>query len=186
MSARILVVCTGNICRSAYAERRLGCWLADTSIVVESAGTAAVVGEEMYPFSAVELERRGVESGGHVARQVTKEIVSSATLVLTMTREHRTQVVRLAPKALRTAFTVREVAQLLPHVHVGAVSHSPHERLVQLVEGMRLARGRQPGGPEDDVDDPFGLDPEAYEEMAAVLDDALIPMVQAVASAQVG
>ena len=51
----ILVVCTGNICRSPYIERRLAGLLADTDAVVTSAGTRALVGAPIEPGSA-ELE----------------------------------------------------------------------------------------------------------------------------------
>jgi protein-tyrosine phosphatase len=57
----ILFVCTGNICRSALAERLgrayLNQWLRDTAsaIRVVSAGTQAVVGSAMHPDSALVL-----------------------------------------------------------------------------------------------------------------------------------
>ena len=43
----ILVVCTGNVCRSPYIERRLRHELAGTGIEVTSAGTRALVGHDM-------------------------------------------------------------------------------------------------------------------------------------------
>ncbi|WP_170144128.1 hypothetical protein [Calidifontibacter indicus] len=47
--ARILVVCTGNICRSPYIERVLATQLAGRGYTVESAGTRALVDYPMEP-----------------------------------------------------------------------------------------------------------------------------------------
>src|SRR5947209_12318907 len=102
----ILLVCTGNICRSALAERLGRAYLdsvlgADTtSIQLSSAGTRAVVGSAMHPDTALVLEGFGGNPVDHVARQLDERIAASADLTLTMTRQHRRDVLTLAPRAL--------------------------------------------------------------------------------------
>ena len=107
----VLVVCTGNICRSPAAQLVLGAAL-DDSVVVASAGTGAVVGAPVAPGMARLLADRGLDPSGFVARALTEDQVRSADLVLTMTRRHRTAVLELAPWALRRTFLFTELTSI--------------------------------------------------------------------------
>ena len=110
----VLVVCLGNLCRSPLAERLLRLRLADEpGVRVSSAGVRAVVGAPMDASAALELSRLGGDPSDFVARQLTADLVTDADLVLTATRQLRSQVVELAPTALRRTFTLRELAALL-------------------------------------------------------------------------
>src|SRR4051795_1365012 len=115
----VLFVCTGNICRSALAERLGRAYLdevlAEDSAAVRlvSAGTQAVVGSAMHPDSALVLRGFGGNPDGFVARQLTDGLVMDADLVLTMTRGHRRDVLTLAPRALARTFTLREAADIV-------------------------------------------------------------------------
>jgi hypothetical protein len=60
----ILVVCTGNVCRSPYLERRLRHELAGTGIAVESAGTKALAGLEMDDGTRERLDAAGIDARG--------------------------------------------------------------------------------------------------------------------------
>lgn len=57
MTIRILTVCTGNICRSPLAAELLASRLDPQNFIVESAGTSALVGEQM-PDPAIEIATR--------------------------------------------------------------------------------------------------------------------------------
>ncbi|SFR72172.1 protein-tyrosine phosphatase [Agromyces sp. CF514] len=112
----VLVVCTGNICRSPVAERVLAARLAAAGIDdvrVSSAGTSALVGEPMTPEAADLAVRLGADPTGHAARRLTAQLIEDADLVLTATRAHRAQVAELVPRAARRAFTLREFARVL-------------------------------------------------------------------------
>ncbi|MDR5893273.1 low molecular weight phosphotyrosine protein phosphatase [Halomonas mongoliensis] len=98
MFQRILVVCTGNICRSPVAEamlrealpgRRLG-----------SAGLGALVGHGVEPTARALAEADGLDVAEHQARQLTAEMVGEADLVLVMSPGQRRAVGELAPQAL--------------------------------------------------------------------------------------
>ena len=95
---RLLVLCTGNICRSPLAEawfrRELG-----ERAVVESAGLGALVGNPADPMAVEIGHEHGLDLTSHVARQITPQMVKDASLVLTMEQKQRDQVLKLAPWA---------------------------------------------------------------------------------------
>ena len=84
----ILYVCLGNICRSPMAEFMLRDAVAGRQslsgqpIVVHGAGVAAVVGSPATREVREVLAEAGIASDGHVARQVTDEMLEQADLVL--------------------------------------------------------------------------------------------------------
>ena len=94
MITNILLVCTGNICRSPLAASLLERALRERGleVTVASAGTGAWDGapasEGVY---LVGLER-GLDLSGHRARLLTRELVENAHLILTMARHHRARV----------------------------------------------------------------------------------------------
>jgi len=114
LKLKILVVCTGNICRSPAAEMMLRDRLR-ANVRVESAGTGALVGDDIDAQTRRLLEAQGVTAPSFSARQLSVAMVQRADLVLTMTREHRSAVLRLEPRALRRTFTLTEAAALVDH-----------------------------------------------------------------------
>jgi len=78
----VLCVCTGNICRSPYAEGLLRRDLPD--VRVSSAGTGAVVGGEMPPLAARIARRQLLDLANHRGRQITRRILLEHDLVLVM------------------------------------------------------------------------------------------------------
>ena len=104
---RVLYVCTGNICRSAVAERLLRRDLAarlgsrSELVQVESAGVRGLVGEPIDADSAAALTALGGNPDGFAARRLDAELVQGADLVITANRKHRANVVRLDPSAAR-------------------------------------------------------------------------------------
>ncbi|MGC5629658.1 low molecular weight protein-tyrosine-phosphatase [Georgenia sp. Z1344] len=99
---RVLVVCTGNICRSPMGERMLADELerAGVDADVTSGGTSDYeVGNPIDPRAASTLHRRGVPVEAHTARQVTAEDLGAVDLVLAMTEEHAVWLRRLAERS---------------------------------------------------------------------------------------
>ncbi len=176
---RILVVCTGNVCRSPQAERLLAAefarrGLAD-AVEVSSAGTAALVGEPMDAEAAAQTIGYGGNPSGHVARRLDAAMVEDADLVLTMELAHRAAAVRLVPRASRYAFTLPEFARLLADLRdsgqaePGDASLAPASRLRSLVPEVAARRGLAlPVEAEsDEVPDPFGRPTEAHARTAS-------------------
>lgn len=106
MYERILVLCTGNICRSPLATALLRLQLeADGCagrIQVQSAGTRALVGQPadetvLYVASEQPLLLRELEK--HRAQQVNATLLWWADLVLVMESSHVRQLSRIDPRA---------------------------------------------------------------------------------------
>ena len=184
----MLVVCTGNICRSALAERLGRAYLDDRLgtdaplVQLTSAGVGAVVGSAMHPDSALVLEGYGGDPAGFVARQIVEDVAIDADLTLTLTRAHRRRVLELAPRALSRTFTLREAAALADLLgDVDIPGEGLADRARALVREMNSARSRRQAGAADDVGDPIGQPLEVHEEIGAVIAEALIPLLARIA-----
>jgi protein-tyrosine phosphatase len=86
MFDRILVVCTGNICRSPIAEALLQ--RTKPNLRVTSAGTGAVVGAPADPHSVSVCQVNGVDLSAHIARQITPEMLQTNDLILVLDSSH--------------------------------------------------------------------------------------------------
>ena len=88
----VLIVCTGNLCRSPMAEGLLRARLARDGArrewLVGSAGVWTVDGRPASVNSIREMAQRGIDLSGHLSRSVTRELMAEADLVLAMTRGH--------------------------------------------------------------------------------------------------
>lgn len=93
----ILVVCTGNICRSPIGERMLR--LALPGKKVDSAGVGALVGYAADE-SAIEVsEKYKLSLDGHQAQQFTSTLARKYDLILVMEKHHIEEVTAIAPEA---------------------------------------------------------------------------------------
>lgn len=191
---RLLFVCTGNICRSPFArfharallEMRLGPRWASW-FDVASGGTGAVVGAEMHPLSRAQLGPLAThpDVAAFRARQLPARDVELADLVLTVSRSHRSAVLELEPRALRSTFTMREFARLLgsldPADHA-ALPADPRERAHALVAAALAQRGQgAPVDAEDDaIPDPVQGEAAEHAEAARLMHAAIRPLVDAI------
>ncbi|MGI9822625.1 low molecular weight phosphatase family protein [Agromyces sp. Marseille-Q5079] len=194
----VLVVCTGNICRSPMAERILAARLAAAGIRdvrVSSAGTMALTGQPMTPEAAAQAARFGADPDGHVSRQLTEQTVQSADLVLTATRAHRAEVAELVPRAARRAYTLREFARVLSFLAAEGSLDVPEpseagsvSRLQRATDLAARSRGfaPPPSDPnDDDILDPYRAPAAVYDEVGALIDDAVDQLVSALATPSV-
>ena len=82
MFESILVVCTGNVCRSPIGERLLRQHLPDRHIT-----SAGILGLEGYPADECAQDvawRHGISLDGHVARRLTRRLMQGSDLILVM------------------------------------------------------------------------------------------------------
>jgi len=187
--ARVLIVCTGNICRSPFIERVLQDQLdqqlsgSGRGIVVRSAGTGALVGSEMDSQAAAQLVAHAGDPAGFRARDLTPELIAEADLVLTATRAHRGKVALMSPKALRRVFTFRDFADLVDGMEVISTPGDQRGRVRQVAERAAASRGLKPPLAPDlaDIVDPFRRRDDVFATMARQVTESLPPVVRALA-----
>ena len=145
---RVLFVCTANIARSPYAERRARELLAASPVEVASAGVRARNGHAMDTEMARQVERRGGTAEGHWSHRVTSEAIARADLVLAFEFGQHMQLVdawpqhahkiagfnqfvtavRGLPRRWSTEDAVRQVLALAPPDSLSLDVRDPHGR----------------------------------------------------------
>ena len=137
---------------------------------VTSAGTRAWSRGATDDAVAV-MREHGLEISAHENRQLTRELVEKADLVLGMTRDHVSIANARSPDARRRTFLVGELARL--GADVGA--RRDEEPVSTWVERAAAARPhRLPlGRAMDEIADPAGQPIDVYRRTAAELDDRL-------------
>jgi len=179
--AGILVVCSGNICRSPIAEgllrRALERRLDDAAPPVASAGTIAVDGAPAMPESIEAARERGADIRAHAARHLTPALVDDADLIVGMAAEHREAVGRLSAGAAARTFTLKELTRLLE----ARTASDPQPGLEARVGEAAAARaGGAPANRfDEDVVDPLGMPLETYRAIAWELDEWIARLVAA-------
>jgi len=171
--ASILVVCTGNVCRSPLAEgflrdaleRRFG----SDAPLVASAGTWGWEGSPAVDETVIVAAERGVDISGHIARRLLPEHVDAADLVLAMAGEHRAAVASAVPGAGGRTFTLKELVRLLEGLpSTGGPGGAPPGRLpIRVAQADALRRSGFRGDPGDeDVPDPLGHPLDDFRSVA--------------------
>ena len=177
----VLVVCTGNQCRSPMGEVLLRDRLARAGVDahVHSAGLIS----EGTPASAHGVKvmaKRGLDLSAHRSTPLTAEAVAGADLVIGMAREHVREAAVLDQGGLGRTFTLPELARRARRTgprRVGADGAlEPFEDWL-----ARVGAGRRPAdllgsSPDDDVADPIGQSKRAYERTAQEI-EALVDTV---------
>lgn len=191
----VLVVCTGNVCRSPVAEQLLAARLDAAGfddVRVSSAGTRALAGSSMTPQAADLSRRYGVDPGDHVARQLTEQLALEADLVLTATRAQRAEVAELVPRAARRTYTLREFARVLRFLASEAAPDTlgagAGSRMQRAADAASRSRGLAPPPSDpndDDILDPYRASHAAYDEAGRLIDDAVDAVVTALAAPSV-
>ncbi|MDO5727420.1 MAG: hypothetical protein Q4Q03_05815, partial [Bowdeniella nasicola] len=106
----VLFVCTGNICRSAYADLRLAQRRPD--LRVGSAGIGALSGHDIDRPMRDYLPA-DISWPPHEARQATTPILQSSSLILAMEDVHVAWIIETVPAVATRTFTLRQLARLL-------------------------------------------------------------------------
>lgn len=105
----ILVVCTGNICRSPLGESLMDKSLSEKNgekhnTQVQSAGIGALVGHPADPMAIAIGQKLGVNLEGHRGRQCSRDILISSELILTMEHYHSDFIYDMAPECRGRVF----------------------------------------------------------------------------------
>lgn len=163
----ILVVCTGNVCRSPMAEgflrvaleERLG---ADAP-AVSSAGIAGWDGSGAVEESVLSARERGADIRGHVARRLEGRMLEEADLILCMAADHRASILRARPDVRGKTFTLKALVGLLEAAPAGGPIEDRIAAVAAAENGSRAA--------DEDVRDPLGDTIDGYRQVAEELHD---------------
>lgn len=98
----VLIVCTGNICRSPIGERLLRSKL--PGLKIDSAGTRAVPNHKADATAERIAKRYGVSLLRHQSRQLTPRISQEYELILVMEQSHISDITLIAPEARSKCF----------------------------------------------------------------------------------
>lgn len=182
----ILMVCTGNICRSPLAELLLTQHLAGLPGWVHSAGTYDLGARQMTSDAQLLATRQGVSpdaAAAHRSRALTEGLLQSPDLILVMARDHRRKVLEMAPARMRSTFTIREFARLATEATDAEVSAAaadagddPSDRLRAACGVVASYRGMVQAprhADDDDVIDPYRRSWDTYELAASQLVPAI-------------
>ena len=94
----LLIVCTGNICRSPMAEALLRERLQGLGAFrIASAGTGALVGHPADDKAIAVMDERGVDLKAHRARQFDRQLAGDYELALVMEAGHQRWIQRAFP-----------------------------------------------------------------------------------------
>lgn len=123
----ILVVCTGNICRSPIGERLLRRALPNKKI--DSAGVGALVGHKADESAIRIAGKHSLSLDGHKGMQFTSSLGRQYDLVLVMEYSHLEQVSRIAPE-------VRGKTMLFGHWLGGKEIPDPYRKSDEAFESV--------------------------------------------------
>ncbi len=182
---RLTTVCTGNICRSPFAEAALDrLLLGRRDFHIDSRGSAAGFGDAAPEPMLRAAGRHDIDLRRHRSRPLDREVVERADLVLALGRDHRAAVARLSPRANRRTFTLLEFGRLIGTLDARDMNRlrSPDldvdERLAEAVRLVASRRGHLVADAAADlsVADPFGGRDSAYTDAADRIMSAVRPV----------
>lgn len=165
----VLFVCTANISRSPYAERRAAQLLADFPMIrLSSAGIPGYPGRPMEDTMATVLHQRGGSPEGHVSRAVTWEMITRVDVALTFTFAQHMAVLDAWPDHAPKVLGLRQFTAIA-------------ERLYKPGTGRLLIAQAAAAAPPDsmtgDVPDPYGRGMAAAVACADAIDAELHRLV---------
>lgn len=164
---RVLFVCTANISRSPYAERRAAQLVAGAApdvIRLASAGVPGFPGRDMDPAMARELEARGGDPRHHVSRSVSADILGASDVVVTVEFTHRLRITEQWPEHGPKVFGLRQLADALER------APAPAPGLAALDAALGVSR---PDSLAWDLIDPYERGAAAARACADEIDAAL-------------
>jgi protein-tyrosine-phosphatase len=150
----ILLVCTGNTCRSPMAEALLTKRVraAGLGVIVQSGGVSAAEGCQATQDAAAVVREYGADLTAFRSQPATEALVEGADLILSMTGTQLDVLILQYPSAEPKAYTLLSYAAAL--------------------------RGETLEADEADIADPLGGGIEAYRARAAQIDDALAAVIE--------
>ena len=98
---RVMFVCSGNICRSAYGEYRFRqmCLADHPGTQVISSGTLRITGRQASQEMIAVGAERGLDLEPHRSNGLSKLLVESSDIIFVMAQIHRMEILRISPES---------------------------------------------------------------------------------------
>jgi protein-tyrosine-phosphatase len=166
---QVYFVCTGNRCRSPFAEAVFGSLTANLPVDVGSAGTL-----ESRPAHVPAEMRRvgrsyGLDLSRHRSTPLTGVDLSRADLVLGFERGHVESAMAEAAAPFENTFTLPEMIRLLGHIAVPGELDPVLRGRAMVAEANQMRGGRPRLFKWQEMADPFGGSRREFERMAAAV-----------------
>jgi protein-tyrosine phosphatase len=168
--AKVLMVCTGNICRSP-AMHYLAAREWAQSATVASAGTAAEVTMDATPQIRQSAAAYAVTMPRHQPRQLTAAMIADADLVLVATERHARWIAGELGGLPGHVFGLKQAAELAQRA-VAPAGATGAERLRSAAAALSAEQEREPA-PLRSLDDPWARDQATYDRVMAEIVDAV-------------
>lgn len=147
----ILLVCTGNSCRSVMAWGLLKKMLEEKSdYKIMTAGTAAIEGAGPT-FEAIQvMAEQNIDVSNHRTSPLTNEMINEADLILVMEKRHRENILTRTPAASEKVHLLSEFGRI-----------KKEDKLVA-----------------SDIPDPIGKSLEFYRKVSAIIKESIVRTVK--------
>ena len=141
---KILLVCTGNSCRSIMAEGYLVKRLKELGIKADvmSAGTNAAPGLKPTEEAVQVTKENGIDISEYTSSRLNKVQIDAADIILVMSRHHRDDALNLEPEA---------------------------KNKIRFLREFSLEKTRRT----DTIDDPIGKPVRTYREIFEIIKDSI-------------
>ena len=109
----ILVVCTGNMCRSPMAEGFLKAGIEHwDGFIVHSSGTSAVNGLNPTPEAVQVMKEKEIDIAAYTSTPMAEKELKNSDLILVMSRVHRNLIIDDFPEIKNRVFLYKEYADM--------------------------------------------------------------------------
>ncbi|HEX4818666.1 MAG TPA: hypothetical protein VFV00_00550 [Acidimicrobiales bacterium] len=176
-SVDILVLCTGNICRSPMAEALLRERLRERGIDASISSAGLSFDDRPATDDAIATASGyGLDLRDHRSRLLGPELVEQADLVLAMERLHAREAIVLADGALSKTFTLKELVRRARAAGHRDAGESLTDWLARVSAG-RKAMDLMGESRDDDVADPYLSSAKVYAACIEELDGLVRELV---------